>query len=176
MTAGPVDELLTQAPADTSHDVPAGAWGVLAVVFASTVVISLSSTMLTIALPSMAADLDASAGQTSWALTAYLLINTATTLLMGQVADAVDRRAMFLGGIAVFTVTSVLLAYVGSVGALVALRAVTRLASELRVALLAAAASVAGLLLLAWAVGSGGERRCRSVSSWWGWARASSTR
>ncbi len=123
MRAGPVDEVLTQAPADTSHDVPAGAWSVLAVVFASTVVISLSSTMLTIALPSMAADLDASAGQTSWALTAYLLTNTASTLLMGQVADAVDRRAMFLGGIAVFTVTSVLLAYVDSVGSLVALRA-----------------------------------------------------
>lgn len=124
MRAGPVDEVLTRAPAGTSHDVPTGAWSVLAVVFASTVVISLSSTMLTIALPSMAADLDATAGQTSWALTAYLLTNTALTLLMGQVADAVDRRAMFLGGIAVFTVTSVLLAYVDTVGALVALRAV----------------------------------------------------
>ena len=42
-----------------------------------------------------------------------------------------------------------------TVGALVA-EPLTRLASELRIALLAAGASVAGLVLLAWSVGSGG--------------------
>ncbi|MDN4174060.1 MFS transporter [Nocardioides sp. SOB77] len=106
------------------EDVPAGAYQVLAVVFLATVVISLSSTMLTIALPSIAADLDATASGTGWALTAYLLTNTASTMLMGQVADSVDRRRMFLAGLAVFTVTSAALALADSVAVLVALRAV----------------------------------------------------
>ncbi|MBC9735195.1 MFS transporter [Nocardioides marmotae] len=105
------------------EDVPAGAYQVLAVVFLATVVISLSSTMLTIALPSIAADLDATASGTGWALTAYLLTNTASTMLMGQVADSVDRRRMFLAGLTVFTVTSAALSLADSVPVLVALRA-----------------------------------------------------
>jgi len=50
---------------------------VLGVVFAATVVMALSSTMLNIALPSMARDLGATAGQASAALVAYLLTNVA---------------------------------------------------------------------------------------------------
>ncbi|MDN4161766.1 MFS transporter [Nocardioides abyssi] len=103
---------------------PAGAYHVLAVVFLATVVISLSSTMLTIALPSIAADLDATAAGTGWALTAYLLTNTASMLAMGQVADGVDRRRMFLAGLGVFTLTSAALGLVQGVPALVVLRGV----------------------------------------------------
>ncbi|WP_126688314.1 MFS transporter [Nocardioides ferulae] len=111
-------------PSRSADDVPAGAYQVLAVVFLATVVISLSSTMLTIALPSMAADLDATASGTGWALTAYLLTNTASMMLMGQVADAVDRRQMLVGGLALFTVTSAGLALADEVGQVVVLRAV----------------------------------------------------
>ncbi len=96
----------------------------LAVVFLATVVIALSSTMLTIALPSIAADLHASAAQTSWALVAYMLTSTSLTILMGQLADSLDRRRMFAAGLLVFTVTSLALGAAGDIWVLVVLRGV----------------------------------------------------
>jgi MFS family permease len=97
---------------------------VLAVVFLATVVIALSSTMLNIALPSIAADLHASAAQTSWALVAYMLTSTLLTILMGQLADSLDRRRLFAAGLLVFTVTSLALGAAGDIWVLVALRGV----------------------------------------------------
>ena len=96
----------------------------LAVVFLATVVIALSSTMLTIALPSIAADLHASAAQTSWALVAYMLTSTSLTILMGQLADSLDRRRMFAAGLLVFTVTSLALGAARDIWVLVVLRGV----------------------------------------------------
>jgi len=102
---------------------------VLGVVFAATVVMALSSTMLNIALPSMARDLGATAGQASAALVAYLLTNVAFTIPMGQLSDTLDRRRMFLAGLAGFTVTSVLLCLASSITQVVVLRGLQGIAA-----------------------------------------------
>jgi MFS family permease len=102
--------------------VPAAAWGVLAVVFVVTVLMSLSGTMLTIALPAVVDDLDASPVQASWILLGYMLVNTSLLIVMGQVADSVDRRRMFLAGLAVYTAASLGMGFAPTAGVFVALR------------------------------------------------------
>jgi len=109
--------------------VPAGAWHVLGVVFAATVVMALGSTMLNIALPTMARELGASASQANAALVAYLLTNVAFTIPMGQLADSLDRRRMFLAGLGGFLVTSVLLSVARSITDVVVLRALQGIAA-----------------------------------------------
>jgi MFS family permease len=81
---------------------PAG-WAVLAVVFVTTVLISLNGTMLTIALPAVVDDLDASATEATWVLLGYMLVNTSLMVPMGQVADSIDRRRMLLAGLLLYT-------------------------------------------------------------------------
>ncbi len=82
---------------------------VLILIFIATVMMGLSSTMLNIALPHIVRDLNATASQANWMLLSYLLISAPAIVLMGQVADSGEQRSVFLVGIAVFTITSVLL-------------------------------------------------------------------
>lgn len=99
-----------------------GSRAVLGVVFLATVIMALSSSMLTIALPAIADDLGASAGQASWVLAGYQVSNVALIILMGQLSDSLDSRVMFLAGVALFTVTSGALALASSAGVIIGLR------------------------------------------------------
>ncbi|MGK5113218.1 MULTISPECIES: MFS transporter [unclassified Geodermatophilus] len=109
--------------------VPRPAWGVLAVVFVATILMSLSGTMLTIALPAVVDDLDAGSVQATWILLGYMLVNTSLLIVMGQVADSVDRRRMFLAGLALYTAASLGLGSAPTAEVFLALRAVQGVAA-----------------------------------------------
>lgn len=82
----------------------------------------LDQTVVSIALPNIAADLGG-IDQISWVVTAYVLASTATGTLYGRLSDRFSRRGTFLFAMLIFTVASVLCAVADSMGQLIAYRA-----------------------------------------------------
>lgn len=85
-------------------------WITLLVVSAATAMLLLDVTVVNVALPAIRADLDASFGEMQWVIDAYALTLAATLLSAGALADRIGRRAIFAGGLAVFTACSALCA------------------------------------------------------------------
>jgi EmrB/QacA subfamily drug resistance transporter len=76
-----------------------------------------------VALPNMATDLGLSGGQLGWAITSYSLVFGSLLLLGGRAADLLGRRRMFLTGLGIFTLASLISALAGSAGVFFAARA-----------------------------------------------------
>jgi EmrB/QacA subfamily drug resistance transporter len=70
--------------------------------------IMLDNTVVNVALPSIQRDLDTDLSQLQWIVTGYALTFAALMLVGGKVADAYGRRLVFVIGIAVFTIASLL--------------------------------------------------------------------
>lgn len=101
-----------------------GARGVLLIVLAGTLLMSLSSNMLNIAVPALSSHFLANSTETSILVMAYQLVNTALIIPAGQLADALERRWVFLTGIGVFTLTSILMGFAPSIEFLIVGRAI----------------------------------------------------
>jgi MFS family permease len=61
----------------------------------------LDSTVVTLALPSIQRDLDASSVDLQWVMNAYLLTITVLTVTAGRLGDMFGRRLLFLIGLGV---------------------------------------------------------------------------
>ena len=70
--------------------------------------IILDGTIVTVALPSIQRQLGFSAVSLSWVVNAYLIAFGSLLLLAGRLGDLIGRKRMFLAGLAVFTVASLL--------------------------------------------------------------------
>ena len=99
----------------------AGRWVLLATVLGSGMAM-LDATVVNLALPRMAADLDASFTGLQWILNGYTLTLAALILLGGALGDRYGRRRIFLLGAGWFTVASVACAVAPSVEVLVVAR------------------------------------------------------
>jgi EmrB/QacA subfamily drug resistance transporter len=75
-----------------------------------------------VALPSMKEDLGFSQSSLAWVVNAYLIAFGGLLLLAGRLGDLIGRRAIFLAGLAVFTVASLLCGAAQSQEMLVAAR------------------------------------------------------
>lgn len=71
-------------------------------------VLMLDSTIVTLALPAIRTDLDASASGLQWVMNAYLLVIAAFVVTAGRLGDMFGRRLMFTIGLAIFAGGSVL--------------------------------------------------------------------
>lgn len=100
------------------------AWRLLSVVCLASVTSGLSHSSLVIALPTIVGDLDASAAQATWVLLGFQLTNVVLLVFFGRLADVFGRRPMYLGGMAVFTLSSLAAGAAPTIEALIALRAV----------------------------------------------------
>jgi EmrB/QacA subfamily drug resistance transporter len=100
---------------------PKGRWVLLATVLGSSMVM-LDATVVNLALPSIADDLDASFGGLQWILNGYTLALAALILIGGGLGDRLGRRRMFVTGAIAFTVASLLCAVSMSVPMLIAAR------------------------------------------------------
>lgn len=84
------------------------------IVLAATVLASslgfIDGSVVNIALPAIQADLHAGTAQMQWIVNAYLLLLGALVLVGGAAGDRYGRRRVFLIGIVVFTIASVLCA------------------------------------------------------------------
>ena len=77
---------------------------------------------VTIALPAIAAEFRLGAVSLAWVTSAFLLAAAALLLPFGRLADIVGRRRVFIAGLVVFTVATVLCAIAPSGEVLIALR------------------------------------------------------
>jgi MFS family permease len=68
----------------------------------------LDVTIVTMALPSVRRDLGFSGGEVQWVLTGYALSFGGLLLLLGRAGDLYGRRRLFMAGLAVFAVSSLL--------------------------------------------------------------------
>ncbi|QEV29931.1 MFS transporter [Streptomyces coeruleorubidus] len=99
-------------------------WLVLAVLCASFFMTLLDTTIVTIAIPEMAAALDASLDDILWFANAYMLVFAALLLLSGRLGDRFGAQRTFTAGLAVFTVASAVCGFVDTPGQMIAARAV----------------------------------------------------
>ncbi|MFD6171171.1 DHA2 family efflux MFS transporter permease subunit [Streptomyces coeruleorubidus] len=84
----------------------------------------LDTTIVTIAVPEMAAALGASLDDILWFANAYMLVFAALLLLSGRLGDRFGARRTFTAGLAVFTVASAVCGFVDTPGQMIAARAV----------------------------------------------------
>ena len=98
-------------------------WWTLGALMLSMILVGLDSTVLNVALPTLATDLHASTAQLQWVVDAYILVLAGLMLPFGAFADRVGRRRVLLAGVTVFTAGSLAAAYAGSASALIATRA-----------------------------------------------------
>src|SRR6478672_4739972 len=84
----------------------------------------LDVSIVNVALPSIRADLDFSATGLQWVVNAYTLTFAGFLLLGGRAADLFGRRRIFLAGLALFTVASLVCGLAPGPETLVAARAV----------------------------------------------------
>jgi EmrB/QacA subfamily drug resistance transporter len=83
-------------------------WWTLGAVCVATFMLLLDITVVNVALPDIRKDLGASFEQLQWVVDAYALGLATFMLTAGSLADLLGRRRIFVGGLAVFTVASLL--------------------------------------------------------------------
>jgi len=96
----------------------------LAAVCAATAVLMLDIAVVNTALSTIAVDLDTDLTGLQWVVDAYTLALATVVLSAGSLADRLGRRRLFLGGLTLFTVSSVACAAAPSIEVLIGARAV----------------------------------------------------
>ena len=106
-------------------------WAALAVIVAAQFMVVLDVAIVNVALPSIKTDLHFSQESLQWVITAYSLLFGGVLLLGGRLADLLGRRRLFIAGLAIFTVFSLLDGLAWSEGSLIAFRSIQGLGAAL---------------------------------------------
>ena len=106
------------------HHGPSGLrrWLLLLMVSLGLLLVTVDITILLTALPVLTHDLHASTTEGLWIVNAYPLFSTGLLLGAGTLGDRIGHRRTFLAGLLIFGLASLLAAFSGSVGMLVAAR------------------------------------------------------
>ena len=106
-------------------------WLALAVIVAAQFMVVLDVAIVNVALPSIKTDLNFSQESLQWVITAYAIVFGGVLLLGGRLADLLGRRRVFMAGLALFTVSSLLDGLAWSEGSLIAFRGLQGLGAAL---------------------------------------------
>src|SRR5215208_5907641 len=98
-------------------------WLALALLSATQFIVVLDIAIVNVALPSIKIDLNFSQENLQWVISAYALVFGGFLLLGGRAADLLGRRRIFVVGLAVFTVSSLLAGLAWSEASLIGARA-----------------------------------------------------
>jgi EmrB/QacA subfamily drug resistance transporter len=88
----------------------------------SLLIVGLDTTIVNVALPSIGRDLDAPISGLQWTVDAYTVVLASLLMFAGSTADRFGRKRVFITGLCVFSVASLLCSLAPSVGLLVAFR------------------------------------------------------
>lgn len=116
MSAGSSDQ-----PTGIAFESGAGRW-LLTVAVAGSGMAFLDGTVVNVALPDIGRDFDASTSALQWILNGYLLTLASLILLGGSLGDRYGRRRIFVVGVGIFTVASLLCAVAPGVETLIGAR------------------------------------------------------
>jgi len=97
-------------------------WLALALLSAVQFMVVLDIAIVNVALPSIKVDLGFSQENLQWVISAYALFFGGFLLLGGRAADLLGRRRLFLAGVVLFTLSSLLAGLAWSEGSLIAAR------------------------------------------------------
>jgi EmrB/QacA subfamily drug resistance transporter len=98
-------------------------WFALALICAVQFMVVLDIAIVNVALPSIQVDLGFSQEDLQWVISAYALVFGGFMLLGGRLADILGRRSVFMGGLVVFSIGSLLCGLAWSDEALIGARA-----------------------------------------------------
>ena len=132
-------------------------WKLLAVLCAVYFMVILDAAIVRVAVPSIERELHTSPEALQWIANSYMLTFGALLLLGGRMGDLLGRRRLFVGGLAVFTLASLLSGLATSGAELIAFRAVQGLG--------AAAMTPAALSTLMTTFPEGAERN-KAIGIW----------
>jgi EmrB/QacA subfamily drug resistance transporter len=102
------DEMNPETTETTSAAPDPRRWPALVVLCVGMLMIVLDVTVVNVALPSIQSDLGFDNSSLAWVVNAYLISFGGLLLLAGRLGDLVGRRRIFLTGLGVFTVASLL--------------------------------------------------------------------
>jgi EmrB/QacA subfamily drug resistance transporter len=106
-------------------------WWTLAVLCTSLVLITVDTTILNVAIPTLSRSLATSTGELQWIVDAYTVVFAGLLLTCGSLGDRLGRRRMLSLGLVIFGVGCVASALAGSATALIAMRALTGVGAAL---------------------------------------------
>lgn len=84
----------------------ASTWTPLVAVCLGTLMLLVDVTIVNVALPDIVGDLSATFADLQWVIDIYALVLAALLLAAGSLADAWGRRRVYVGGLAIFTIAS----------------------------------------------------------------------
>ena len=127
-----VDNTTPAPDAATPADVVPHRWWALVAVALGVSLVIMDATVVNVALPVIIEDLHLNATQAEWMNAIYSLVFAALLLTVGRVGDIVGRRRVFLVGMVVFVLASVLAGFAGGPTALIGARLLQGLGARLR--------------------------------------------
>ena len=122
----------------SAHDGPAHegsgpkkSWALLAIALAAQILVVLDISVVNTALPSIGSALHLQGSELAWLVTAYLMMSGGGLLLGGRISDLLSRRRVFLTGLSLFTVASLVSGFAETGNQLIVARAVQGLSAAL---------------------------------------------
>ncbi len=112
-------------------EVKTSKWSVLLVATFAAFLTPFLGSAVNLALPSIGKDLDADAISLGWVISSFILSSAIFLLPFGRLADIAGRKKIFSYGIFLFTVSTFLILFSGSVVSLIILRILQGLASAM---------------------------------------------
>ena len=106
-------------------------WGALALIVAAQFMVILDIAIVNVALPSIKTDLHFSEANLQWVITAYAILFGGALLLGGRLADLFGRRRLFVAGVVLFAISSLLCGLSWSESSLIGFRALQGLGGAL---------------------------------------------
>src|ERR671934_475417 len=106
-------------------------WSALALIVTAQFMVILDVAIVNVALPSIKSDLNFSETNLQWVISAYAILFGGVLLLGGRLADILGRRRMFIAGLGLFSVSSLLCGLAWSEGSLIAFRGLQGLGGAL---------------------------------------------
>src|SRR3989441_12140607 len=106
-------------------------WQALALVCVAMFMTVLDVSIVNVALPSIKTALNVAEKDLQWIITAYTIAFGGFLLLGGRAGDLLGRRRMFMIGIALFSAASLVCGLSGSIGVLIAARAIQGLGAAI---------------------------------------------
>jgi len=106
-------------------------WSALALIVTAQFMVILDVAIVNVALPSIKSDLDFSQANLQWVISAYAIMFGGVLLLGGRLADVLGRRRLFLAGLTLFAVSSLLCGFAWSEASLIGFRALQGLGGAL---------------------------------------------
>jgi EmrB/QacA subfamily drug resistance transporter len=106
-------------------------WSALALIVTAQFMVILDVAIVNVALPSIKSDLHFSEPNLQWVISAYAILFGGALLLGGRLADLLGRRRLFVAGLALFALSSLLCGFAWSEASLIGFRALQGLGGAL---------------------------------------------